>query len=112
MRLALPALLLIVAACGSPSGNDGPTDDASLDQGRRLALANCAGCHAIDATSPSTHAEAPPFRTLSENYEVSNLQEALVEGIVVGHPDMPEFQFEPGEADALIAFIESLQTES
>ena len=78
-------------------------------KGKEIAVANCAECHAIDATSESKHAEAPPFRTFSENYPVNALGEALAEGIVVGHPDMPEFSFDPDEVDALIAFIESVQ---
>jgi hypothetical protein len=40
---------------------------------------------------------------------VANLEEALAEGISVGHPAMPQFQFSPEDADALIAYLESIQ---
>jgi len=43
------------------------------------------------------------------NYPVSDLEEALAEGILSGHPAMPEFAFEPDEIDAIIAYLESLQ---
>lgn len=135
-RVALPALFLLAAAC-SPSGpadTPGPADEPApspdtqaapaevtlqeepaadsglVAEGRSLAQANCAGCHALDESSDSTHPDAPPFRTLSELYPLDSLQEALVEGIIVGHPDMPEFRFQPSEADALIAFLKTIQT--
>jgi hypothetical protein len=33
------------------------------------------------------------------------LSEVLAEGIMLGHPDMPEFTFEPGEIEAIIAYL-------
>ena len=51
---------------------------------------------------------APPFRVLPQRYPVDHLAEALAEGIVVGHPLMPEFTFDPPEIDALLTYIESL----
>jgi mono/diheme cytochrome c family protein len=74
-----------------------------------LASHNCARCHAIDKTHASPFKPAPPFRTLHERYPVEGLQEALAEGIVVGHPAMPEFRFEPDQIDDFIAFLKSLE---
>jgi hypothetical protein len=51
---------------------------------------------------------APPFRVLPQRYPVQNLAEALAEGIVTGHPMMPEFTFAPDEIDALLTYIDSL----
>lgn len=34
--------------------------------------------------------------------------EALAEGIVTGHPDMPAFTFSPTQIGAIIAYIKSL----
>jgi hypothetical protein len=53
-------------------------------------------------------AEAPPFRKLPERYPVEHLAEAFAEGIVVGHPAMPQFAFEPPEIDALLSYLRSL----
>ena len=52
---------------------------------------------------------APPFRTLHERYPVEDLGEALAEGITTGHPTMPEFRFDPGQAADLIAYLKPLE---
>jgi len=50
-----------------------------------------------------------PLRTLHERYPVESLQEALGEGIVTGHPDMPEFRFDAREVGDFIAFLKTLE---
>ncbi len=105
-------MILVLACLGLTACNSGETEAASssrVDEGKSIAEANCASCHAIDAGSDNPHPDAPAFRTLSEKYPVADLSEALAEGIMVGHPDMPEFTFSAEQADALIAFIETLQ---
>jgi hypothetical protein len=52
---------------------------------------------------------APPFRTLHRRYPVDSLAEALAEGIVTGHPMMPEFQLDPGQVGDVIAYLKTLQ---
>ena len=78
-------------------------------QGKRLALTYCARCHAIDKVSPSPLRIAPPFRTLHERYPVEMLQEALAEGIVTGHPTMPQFSFDADQVGDFIAFLKTLE---
>jgi mono/diheme cytochrome c family protein len=78
------------------------------ERGRAIAKTKCARCHAIGAEGESPVALAPPFRVLPLRYPVEHLAEALAEGIVVGHPMMPEFTFDPPEIDALLTYIESL----
>ena len=70
---------------------------------------NCAQCHAIDKVSPSPLSIAPPFRTLHLKYPVESLEEALAEGIVTGHPTMPDFQLDPGQIGDVIAYLKSLE---
>ncbi|MGY4572561.1 cytochrome c553 [Bradyrhizobium sp. USDA 3256] len=82
---------------------------ADQEQGRRLAQLYCARCHAIDRVSPSPLRIAPPFRTLHEHYPVEMLQESLAEGIVTGHPTMPQFSFEPDQVGDFILFLKSLE---
>lgn len=53
--------------------------------------------------------EAPPFRDLHRRYPVEDLGEALAEGIRTGHPAMPEFRFDPDQAQDLIAYLKSLE---
>ena len=82
--------------------------DDVREQGRALALKECARCHAIGESGDSTHREAPPFRKIGEKYPVENLEEALAEGIMVGHPDMPEFELSTDQITALLAHIEAV----
>ena len=83
--------------------------DSKVKVGKLIAETRCSTCHAIGPTGSSPHRDAKPFRQLSENYPVRNLEEALAEGIVVGHPDMPMFVLSPYEIDALITYLESIQ---
>jgi cytochrome c553 len=82
---------------------------ADQEQGRRLAHLYCARCHSIDRVSPSPLRIAPPFRTLHERYPVEMLQESLAEGIVTGHPTMPQFSFERDQVGDFILFLKSLE---
>jgi cytochrome c len=77
--------------------------------GKAFAQANCSHCHSIDKVTRSTLAIAPPFRTLHERYPVESLEEALGEGIVTGHPSMPEFRLDPGQVGDFISFLKSLE---
>ena len=71
--------------------------------------ANCDQCHAIDRISASPMKIAPPFRTLHLRYPIENLAEALAEGIVTGHPTMPEFKLDPGQIGDVIAYLKTLE---
>lgn len=114
MRRALMGLLLasgLACAC-APQPQAGPNlaaDPALRAEGRALAEALCAACHAVGAEGESPLAAAPPFRTLSQRYPITALEEALAEGVLTGHPAMPQFEFQPEQIDALIAYLQSIQ---
>jgi hypothetical protein len=40
---------------------------------------------------------------------VSGLEESLAEGIIVGHPDMPEYRFGAEDVAAIISYLKSIQ---
>jgi cytochrome c len=80
-----------------------------VDRGRAFAQAHCARCHAIGLTGRSPFRPAPPFRTLHQRYRVETLEESLAEGIVTGHPAMPEFRLDPNEIADFIAFLKGLE---
>jgi cytochrome c len=82
---------------------------ASVTYGQTIVETYCARCHATGRAGDSPHTMAPPFRLLSRRYPIENLAEAFAEGIVTGHPDMPEFQFQPHEIDSILAYLQSLQ---
>ena len=50
----------------------------------------------------------PAFRTFAAKWPVESLEEALAEGIVTGHPDMPVFQFEPDQIAALLEHLTAI----
>lgn len=86
-----------------------PRESELIGQGRVMAESLCAGCHAIGMEGASPHPDAIPLRQLSWNYPVESLAEPFAEGIMVGHPDMPQWQFEPKDIDALLAYLETIQ---
>jgi cytochrome c len=83
--------------------------DPAAQRGLVLVQANCARCHAIRRIGGSPLKIAPPFRALHLRYPVEDLQEPLAEGIVTGHPTMPEFRFDPGQVGDVIAYLKSLE---
>ena len=46
---------------------------------------------------------------LGQRYPVESLEEALGEGFMSGHPDMPEFKFDADDVGAIIAYLKSIQ---
>jgi mono/diheme cytochrome c family protein len=106
LRPAVVAALLAVTLAAPAAAQD---NAAVLRRGEALLAKSCARCHAIGRTGASPHPQAPLFRTLSRNYPIAGLAEALAEGLFVGHPDMPEFVFEADEVGAIIAYLESIQ---
>jgi mono/diheme cytochrome c family protein len=101
--LTLVALAIAVPAqaAGGPS--------ASEVRGRVLVERNCAMCHAVGRVGDSPNPAAPPFRELDRRYAIDDLAEALNEGIITGHPAMPEFRFAPAEVNDLIHYLRSIQ---
>jgi mono/diheme cytochrome c family protein len=81
----------------------------AVQRGFVFVRANCAQCHAVDRYTPSPLKDAPPFRTLHRKYPVESLEEALAEGIVTGHPTMPEFRLDPDQIGDVIAYLKSLE---
>lgn len=83
-------------------------EDDLVEEGQQYARKNCARCHSVEKTGESPFKKAPPFRTFAEKWPLESLEEALAEGIVVGHSKMPEFKLEPRQIGALISYLKSL----
>ena len=83
---------------------------ADAEAGRQTAERLCAPCHAIGKTDTGPHAEAPPFREFERKWPLDSLAEALAEGIVVGHPDMPEFTMSQEDIADFLAYLGTIQT--
>jgi mono/diheme cytochrome c family protein len=96
--------IAVVAACFAAAG---PSAAQDVDAGRTIAEKLCARCHAIRSGEKSKHGLAPSFPVIAGRYSVWQLQEALAEGIVVGHPDMPKFVFTPRDIDNLLSYMDT-----
>jgi cytochrome c len=96
--LAVPVLL----------GLGGPGAAQGTAAGRDLAQSLCARCHAVGGADPSPMPNAIPFRELKTRYPVEHLAESLAEGMIAGHPDMPEVQLPPDSIDSFIAYLRTL----
>ena len=83
--------------------------EPAAQRGRTLLQAHCARCHSIDVVGDSPLKIAPPFRTLHQKYPIDTLQNALAEGIITGHPTMPEFSFDPGQVNDILAYLKTLE---
>ena len=104
---AICGVMLSFLIVGCTTQQPAPTESLAND-GREIAEAQCAGCHAVGSYGESPNAAAPPFRTILSNYRPGVLEEELIAGIRVAHP-MPEFRFNPQSTDALIAYLRSVQ---
>jgi mono/diheme cytochrome c family protein len=101
-RVASAAFLMAALCVPALAADD-------LKHGESLLKRDCASCHAVGRTGDSPHKFAPPFRTLGQRYPIESLEEALGEGIMSGHPDMPEFKFDADDVGDIIAYLKSIQ---
>lgn len=102
----------LLAALGLAAGlvTTAAAEETPAQHGFSLVQRNCGVCHAIGATDASPNPAAPLFRELHRRYPIRNLEEALGEGILTGHPQMPEFVFDPEDIEAIMQYLESIQT--
>lgn len=84
-------------------------EQQAILHGKALVVENCSGCHAVGDRDKSPNPKSPPFRTLSLRYPLDALEEAFVEGIDTGHPEMPRFIASPEQIAAIIAYIGTLK---
>jgi len=109
-RHAHLAVLLTAAVLAAAPVSAAPSRDAEvMALGRSLVTRNCGLCHAVGRADVSPRAGAPAFRDLSQRYPIEALGESLAEGILTGHPEMPEFRFAPHEVAAILHYLESIQ---
>ena len=106
-RLALLVAGLCLAAMPAHAGGESAAA-GDIAAGSAFAQEYCARCHAVGPTGESPLADAPHFRDFQKKWPLESLEEALGEGIVVGHPDMPQFELEPEQINDLLAYLASL----
>jgi mono/diheme cytochrome c family protein len=81
---------------------------ANVRASKRFAEQHCANCHSIGAADKSPFPDAPPFRTFAQKWPLESVEEALAEGIVVGHEAMPEFELSPRQIADFIGYLRTL----
>lgn len=114
----LAALLVAGVGAGAAAGQGAappPAAEASpapsAERGHALVLRDCASCHAVETAGASPFSPAPPFRTLKARYPLEDLEEALAEGIMSGHPAMPQFEFSAADAADIVAWMQGLDAD-
>jgi mono/diheme cytochrome c family protein len=117
--LALVTVALLGACAGAPAAGEAeasgwkgvsPPDPALISAGQEIAQSRCASCHAIGSNTKSPLAGAPPLREVLAGYEDDEvLAYRFIEGMRVGHNEMPLFNFDVRSADALIAYLRSIR---
>jgi mono/diheme cytochrome c family protein len=95
--------LLIVLGAGHARAQD------PADRGRVLLQENCARCHAVGKIDVSPLKAAPPFRIISQSFDLDTFARYLTRGIASSHPDMPEFRFDGDDAAAVVAYLRTIQ---
>jgi mono/diheme cytochrome c family protein len=103
--LVLLSGLILLALAPVQAAEPAPPN---ITAGKALAEKLCARCHATGREGKSTHKKAPPFRTFASKWPLESLEEALAEGIVVGHHAMPKFKFKPEQIADLLGYIATL----
>ncbi len=126
--IGIAAIALFLALILWPSGerrtpiNEPPQGPATYEEvdweryrgdastGGALAQELCARCHAVGPSGESPVGDAPPFRDFARMWPLTHLEEALGEGIMVGHGEheMPVFQFDTKQIADLTAYLEKL----
>ena len=98
--LTIAAILALMAL--------GPAQ-AQERRGRALLKEYCASCHAIGKAGRSPMQSAVPFRVLGRSFDFDEFPRLLRRGISSTHPAMPEFKFNDDDAQAVTAYLRSIQ---
>jgi mono/diheme cytochrome c family protein len=108
LKMPIRALALVGLAALSLS-LPARAEEVSLTAGRELATARCGRCHAVGRTGDSPNPRSPRFRDLGPNFPFDGLREALMQGMIVGHPEMPIQHLTPTESGDVVAYMRTLQ---
>lgn len=105
---AMTGCRAVLAAAAGAAVFAQPAAGQDLEAGKALAEKHCGQCHATGPIGDSRLPAAPALRDIAKRYSVWNLEEALAEGIVTAHAEMPLFVFKPAEITNLLAYMDTL----
>jgi len=108
--MALVAALLVLSACAGGLPMMTPLDSgAQIARGHDLAEERCSTCHAIGPSGDSPVEAAPAWREIHDRFTGRSLNAVLSQGISHTEPRMPSFDLSDGDANALAAYLRSIQ---
>lgn len=106
-------LLMAIAGCNrAPEpriSTDTDFDVAFIEDGQQITETQCLVCHSLDGSKASPRSDAPPLSTVLATYNPNSLADDFREHIHVGHPDMPDFDFNVKQTEGLLAYLTSIQ---
>jgi mono/diheme cytochrome c family protein len=108
-RRAFQAWVALLGAIAIAAATSAAAQEPSARRGGVIVKRHCGGCHAAGAAGASPFPAAPPLRELHRRYEPDVLAEALAEGLLTGHPAMPEFRFGPDDVRSIILYLNEIQ---
>ncbi len=97
---------IILTACGQSAMDE---EAIAINEGAELVKANCLTCHSLSSKNPSPRTDAPSLDRVLANYNSDSLADDFREGVHVGHPDMPDFDFGDRGTDEVIAYLKSIE---
>jgi mono/diheme cytochrome c family protein len=108
-------LMLGISGCKkSPDPDISPEstfDVAFLEDGKQITETQCLVCHSVDSSKEGPRSDAPPLSTVLAKYNPNMLADDFREHVHVGHPDMPDFDFNVKQTEGLLAYLSSIQEE-
>ena len=107
MRSAVLAASMCFSVTAVPSISQAQTP--LQQRGEVISRGMCAGCHAVGKEGESPLPAAPRFRSLDNQTDLSKMAERMRDGLWSGHVDMPMFRFNREDADAVVAYMRSIQ---
>ena len=112
MRRGAALLALATALLAAGCGTGGISTSGDRDQGKKLFLAKCAGCHTLgDAGShgnqgPNLDDAFGPSR--KQGFKEETIQQVVKQQIELAGPPMPANLVEGADADAVAAYVASV----
>ena len=110
VRIALAVLLgaaVLLAVRLHSAGGQSPALDGDALSGRRLVDAWCTECHSVERATAGKGTIAPDFTAIAGRRSTTAI--SLRAFLQSDHKTMPNFIIQPGDADAIIAYILSLR---
>jgi mono/diheme cytochrome c family protein len=98
-------MVLTWAATAASAGEGAPPPEPD---GKAILAAKCGKCHALDASSSSPLAQAPPFRDVFKKFPTEELRIRLSEGVVSHYKTMPMVDFTDEDVTAIITYLSTL----